>query len=66
VPPFFPPKNGYLLPQKGYYVGVHATLGANGVERIIEFGLDAEEKAALDNSVNAVKGLVEDMERMGF
>jgi malate dehydrogenase len=51
---------------KGYYVGVPAVLGANGVERIIEFSLDAEEQAALDNSVNAVKGLIADMERLGF
>lgn len=50
----------------GYYVGVPAVLGANGVERVIEFALDADEKAALDNSVNAVKGLVADMERLGF
>ncbi|MBI5730103.1 MAG: malate dehydrogenase [Ignavibacteriales bacterium] len=51
---------------KGYYVGVPAVLGANGVERIIEFKLDAEEQAALDNSVNAVKELVEAMTRLGF
>lgn len=51
---------------KGYYVGVPAVLGANGAERIIEFKLDAEEQAALDNSVKAVKGLVEDMTRLGF
>lgn len=51
---------------KGYYVGVPAVLGANGAERVIEFALDAEEKTALDNSVNAVKGLVEDMTRLGF
>lgn len=50
----------------GYYVGVPAILGANGIERIIEFSLDAEEKAALDNSVNAVKELVEAMTRLGF
>ncbi len=51
---------------KGYYVGVPAVLGANGAERIIEFKLDAEEQTALDNSVKAVKGLVEDMTRLGF
>lgn len=51
---------------KGYYVGVPAVLGANGAERIIEFKLDAEEQSALDNSVKAVKGLVEDMTRLGF
>ena len=51
---------------KGYYVGVPAVLGATGVEKIIEFDLDAGEKALLDNSVNAVKTLVADMERLGF
>lgn len=50
----------------GFYVGVPAVLGVNGAERIIEFKLDAEEQAALDNSVKAVKGLVEDMTRLGF
>ncbi len=51
---------------QGYYVGVPAVLGSTGVEKIIEFGLDKEEKALLDNSVNAVKSLVADMERLGF
>ncbi len=50
----------------GYYVGVPAVLGASGVEKIIEFDLIAEEKTLLDNSVNAVKTLVADMERLGF
>ena len=50
----------------GYYVGVPAVLGSSGVEKVMEFSLDAEEKAALDNSVNAVKGLVADMDRLGF
>ncbi len=50
----------------GYYVGVTTVLGANGVERVVELSLSAEEQAALDNSVNAVKKLVEDMERLGF
>jgi malate dehydrogenase len=50
----------------GYYVGVPAVLGSNGVEKVIEFELDAEEKALLDKSVNAVKTLVADMERLGF
>ncbi len=51
---------------KGYYVGVPAVLGANGVEKVIEFGLDADEQASLDKSVNAVKNLVADMERLGL
>jgi malate dehydrogenase len=46
----------------GYYVGVPAVLGSNGVEKVIEFELDSEEKALLDNSVNAVRSLVADME----
>jgi len=50
----------------GYYVGVPAVLGENGVERIVELSLNEEEQAALDKSVNAVKGLVEDMSRLGF
>jgi malate dehydrogenase len=50
----------------GYYVGVPAVLGSNGVEKIIEFELDSEERALLDNSVNAVKTLVVDMERLGL
>ncbi len=51
---------------EGYYVGVPAVLGAAGVERIIELSLNDEEQAALDNSVNAVKSLVADMDRLGF
>lgn len=51
---------------QGYYVGVPSVLGENGVERIIELTLDTDEKQALENSVNAVKGLVEDMTRLGF
>ncbi|BDV43105.1 malate dehydrogenase [Geotalea uraniireducens] len=45
----------------GYYVGVPAVLGENGVEKIIEFALDAEEQAMMDKSVAAVKGLVDSM-----
>ena len=51
---------------KGYYVGVPAVIGENGVEKVIEFTLNDEEKALLDNSVNAVKSLVADMERLGL
>jgi malate dehydrogenase len=50
----------------GYYVGVPAILGATGVEKVAEFDLNDEEKSLLDNSVNAVKTLVADMERLGF
>lgn len=50
----------------GYYVGVPAVLGANGIERIVELSLDKDEKAMLDNSVDAVKTLIADMERLGL
>ncbi len=46
---------------KGYYVGVPAVLGAKGVEKILEFKLDAEEQAMMDKSVAAVKGLVDSL-----
>jgi malate dehydrogenase len=45
----------------GYYVGVPAVLGEKGVEKIIQFKLDAEEQAMMDKSVAAVKGLVDSM-----
>ena len=44
---------------KGYFVGVPCVLGAGGVEKIIEFKLNAEEQALMDKSVAAVKGLVD-------
>ncbi len=50
----------------GYYVGVPAVLGANGVEKVLELSLDEEEQKALDNSIDAVKKLVADMERLGL
>jgi malate dehydrogenase len=46
---------------KGYYVGVPCVLGAKGVEKIIQFKLDAEEQAMMDKSVAAVKGLVDSL-----
>jgi malate dehydrogenase len=42
----------------GYFVGVPAMLGVGGVEKVIEIKLTPEEKAAFDNSVEAVKELV--------
>jgi len=50
----------------GYYVGVPAVLGENGVEKIIELSLNEEEQTSLDKSISAVKNLVADMERLGF
>ena len=42
----------------GYYVGVPVILGSDGVEKIVELELDADEKAAFENSVTAVRELV--------
>ncbi|EKV30515.1 Malate dehydrogenase [Caenispirillum salinarum AK4] len=43
----------------GFYVGVPCIIGENGVEKVVEIDLNDEEKAMFQNSVNAVKGLVE-------
>ncbi len=39
------------------YVGVPVVIGKDGVERIVEIELDADEKAGFDKSVQAVKDL---------
>ena len=44
---------------KGLYIGVPVVIGANGVEKIIEIKLSADEQKMFDHSVNAVKGLIE-------
>lgn len=43
---------------KDIYTGVPAMIGGNGVEKIYELELTAEEKAALDNSIQAVRDLM--------
>ncbi len=43
---------------KDLYVGVPAVIGKGGVERIVEISMNAEEKAAFDKSVEAVRSLV--------
>jgi malate dehydrogenase len=44
---------------KDLYVGVPVVLGAKGVERIVDIELNGAEKATLDKSVDAVRGLVD-------
>ena len=44
---------------EGMYVGVPTVIGAGGVERIVNIKLNEEEQTGFDNSVNAVKGLIE-------
>jgi malate dehydrogenase len=46
----------------GLYVGVPCVLGANGVERIIEVDLDADERKLFDASVAHVRELVQQIE----
>ncbi len=63
------PASAYLQGEfgvNGYYVGVPVVLGENGVERVVELSLNEEERAALDKSIKAVEGLVEDMKRLGY
>jgi malate dehydrogenase len=42
----------------GYFVGVPVVLGRAGMERVFEITLTADEQAAFDKSVAAVKELV--------
>ncbi len=43
----------------GFYVGVPTVIGAGGVERVVEIAMNKDEQSMFDNSVNAVKGLVD-------
>ncbi|MES0338238.1 MAG: malate dehydrogenase [Candidatus Magnetobacterium sp. LHC-1] len=43
----------------GVFAGVPAVLGKDGVERIIEFDLNQQEKADFQRSVDAVRGLLQ-------
>ncbi len=52
----------YLKGEYGYddlFIGVPCQLGLGGMEKVIELSLTTDEKAMLQNSANAVKGLVE-------
>ena len=42
---------------KDMFIGVPVIIGKNGVEKIVEIKLTAEEKAMFDKSVDAVRGL---------
>jgi malate dehydrogenase len=43
----------------GLYVGVPAVIGAGGVEKIVEFTTNDEEKAMFEKSVASVQGLLQ-------
>ncbi|MGE3975686.1 MAG: malate dehydrogenase [Bdellovibrionales bacterium] len=49
---------------KGIFVGVLCVLGGKGMEKVIELKLNDEEQKGLDNSINAVKGLVEALKNL--
>ena len=42
----------------GLYVGVPTIIGKNGIERVVDIKLNADEQAMFDKSVDAVRGLV--------
>lgn len=48
----------------GLYIGVPVVIGANGVEKIIEIELTKDEQAMFDHSVDAVKGLLEAVDKI--
>jgi len=48
----------------GLYVGVPVVIGAGGVEKIVEIKLNAAEKKEFNQSVDAVRGLVDVVKRM--
>jgi malate dehydrogenase len=48
----------------GFYVGVPVVLGKNGVEKIVELELSAEERKDFQKSVDAVKSLVQTMNQL--
>jgi malate dehydrogenase len=50
---------------KDCYLGVPVVLGKNGVERIIELDLNAEEKALMESSRKAVREVMDVLENLG-
>lgn len=49
---------------KDIYLGVPVILGKNGIERIIELDLNADERALLEDSAKAVKGVMDVLDNM--
>ena len=57
----------YLDGEYGYkdlYMGVPVIVGGKGVERVVQIELTAEEKAMLDKSADAVRGLIADSAKL--
>jgi malate dehydrogenase len=56
---------GLLQGEYGYddlFMGVLAVLGGDGIEKVIEIELTAEEKAALDKSADSVRNVIKIVE----
>ncbi|MFC7291507.1 malate dehydrogenase [Hirschia litorea] len=56
------PSAAYLSGEYGQndmYVGVPVVIGANGVEKVVEFPMDASEKEMMEKSISAVNVLIE-------
>ena len=49
---------------KDVFVGVPVKLGKDGIEKVVEIKLDAEEKALLDESAKAVKNVMDVFDKM--
>ena len=61
------PASAYMQGEYGLndmYFGVPVMLGANGMEKIIEYDLDEGEKAAFDKSAEAVKEIHDAMKKL--
>ena len=57
----------YLTGQYGYsdlYIGVPVVIGGGGAEKIVVVDLSADEKAMLDKSAEAVRGLITDSAKL--
>jgi malate dehydrogenase len=48
---------------KDYFIGVPAIIGAKGVEKVVKVKLTKDEQAALQKSLDAVKGAVADVDK---
>ena len=48
----------------GYFIGVPAVLGRNGVEKIVEFDLDENEKMQFEKTVEHVKELCAEVDKL--
>ncbi len=51
---------------EGMFLGVPCQLGGKGLEKVIEVELNETEKAGLQNSVDAVKGLVSSLQKLDY